>query len=60
MLEEESLDAESGTLNKGSTALEHLRHLIKIGWKKDSPLIQNFISKYNLEEDLDEILKSQH
>jgi hypothetical protein len=37
-----------------------LRHLIKIGWKKDSPLIQNFISKYNLEEDLDEILKSQH
>lgn len=57
--EEESLDAESGTLNKGNTPIDHLKHLIKIGWKEDSPLIQNFISKYNLEEELDEILRTK-
>lgn len=56
MAEEEVVDAESGTLNKQTTPLEHLKHLMHIGWSPDQPLVQNFVEKYGLERELKELL----
>lgn len=59
MAEEEIIDAESGTLNKQTTPIDHLKHLIKIGWEPERPLIRNFVEKYGLQDELKEILKGQ-
>jgi len=50
--EEEIIDAEAGTLNKQTTPAEHLRHLLKIGWEPERPLIRNFVEKYGLEDEI--------
>ncbi len=55
MAEEEVIDAEAGTLNKQVSPVEHLRHLVNIGWKPTDPVIQTFIDKHGLSEELDEI-----
>jgi hypothetical protein len=57
MAEEEIVDAESSTLNKQIGPLDHLRHLLNIGWSPDTPLIQNFVVKHGLQGDLNELLK---
>ncbi len=59
MAEEEIVDAESGTLNKQSNPLEHLRHLLKVGWEPKSYLISNFVEKHGLRDELEEILRSR-
>ena len=40
-----------------TTASDHLRHLLRIGWKKDSELIKTFVKTHQLEEFLNEITK---
>lgn len=57
--EEEVVDAESGTLNKNSNPVDHLKHLLSLGWDKTTPLIQKFVEKYSLDAELKEILQSQ-
>ncbi len=57
MAEEEIIDAESGTLNKQTSPLDHLKHLLKVGWEADRPLIRNFVAKYGLEEELAQLVK---
>lgn len=37
-----------------STKEEHLRHLLNIGWAVDSPLIQKYVTKNNLWQELKE------
>ncbi len=59
MAEEEIIDAESGTLNKQTTPIDHLRHLIKIGWEPERPLIRNFVEKYGLQDELKEIMREK-
>lgn len=58
--EEEVIDAESSTLNKNSSPVEHLKHLISIGWSPNTPLIVKFVEKYNLDDELKEILKNKN
>ena len=58
MSQEEVVDAESSTLSKNTSPLDHLRHLIKIGWDPNTPLIIKFVEKYHLENDLEELIKS--
>lgn len=50
-MNELNLDAESVTRNKTYDALDHLQHLLKIGWLPDSPLIKKFVSENNLSRD---------
>jgi hypothetical protein len=59
MAEEEVVDAESSTLNKNTSPLDHLKHLINIGWTEKTPLIQKFVEKYNLEDELYELIKEK-
>ena len=47
-MNELNLDAESVTRNKSYDALDHLQHLLKIGWTSDSPLIKKFLTENNL------------
>jgi hypothetical protein len=58
MSQEEVVDAESSTLSKNVSPLDHLKHLLNIGWRPDTPLILKFVDKYNLELELDELVKS--
>lgn len=43
-----NLDAESVTRNKSYGAIDHLQHLIKVGWSPDSPVIKKFLKENNL------------
>ena len=57
-MNELNLDAESITRNKTYGTIEHLQHLIKIGWSPDSQLIKKFLSENNLStNDLKEAVK---
>ncbi len=47
-MNELNLDAESITRNKTYGPLEHLQHLLKIGWSPDSQLIKKFLIENNL------------
>jgi len=47
-MNELNLDAESIARNKSYDALEHLQHLLKIGWAPNSPLIKKFLKENNL------------
>ncbi|MBT6842743.1 MAG: hypothetical protein HOA17_02970 [Candidatus Melainabacteria bacterium] len=57
MAEEEVIDAESSTLSKNTSPLDHLRHLIKVGWDPNTPLIVKFVDKYGLDDELREMIK---
>ena len=57
---DEVVDAESGTLNRQVSPLEHLRHLINIGWEEDSPLIQSFVSKHALDDELRQLVANKN
>lgn len=46
-------DAELGRSKHASTPKEHLYHLLNIGWKIDSPLVQKFILEHSLQRDLE-------
>lgn len=60
MAEEEVIDAESSTLSKHGTPLDHLKHLVNIGWTADTPLIQNFVEKYNLHDELMDLQRENY
>ncbi len=48
-----NLDAESITRNKTYGAVDHLQHLLKIGWTPDSQIIKKLMKENNLtNEDL--------
>ena len=47
-MNELNLDAESITRNKTYDSIDHLKHLLKIGWSPDSPLIKKFLTGNNL------------
>lgn len=49
-MSELNLDAESVTRNKSYDSLQHLEHLLKVGWSSDSPLIKKFLKENNLSE----------
>lgn len=59
MAEEEVIDAEAGTLNKQVSPLEHLRHLINVGWESGDPIIQKFIEEHGLSDELDQIVQEK-
>jgi hypothetical protein len=56
---DEIVDAESSTLNKNAGPLDHLKHLLNIGWSDTSPLVTKFVQKYNLEDDLIDLLEQK-
>jgi hypothetical protein len=58
-MSEEIVDAESSTLNKNAGPLDHLKHLLNIGWSDTSPIITKFAQKYNLENDLIALLEQK-
>jgi hypothetical protein len=58
-MSEEIVDAESSTLNKNAGPLDHLKHLLNIGWSDTSPIITKFVQKYNLEDDLIALLEQK-
>ncbi|MDD9898203.1 MAG: hypothetical protein OXU45_04290 [Candidatus Melainabacteria bacterium] len=58
MPEEEVVDAESSTLSKNTSPVDHLRHLIKVGWDPNTPLITKFVDKYGLDEELRELINA--
>lgn len=47
-MNELNLDAESITRNKSYDALDHLHHLLKVGWPPESNLIKKFLAGNNL------------
>ena len=47
-MNELDLDAESIARNKTYGAIDHLQHLLKIGWSTDSPLIKKYLKENNL------------
>jgi hypothetical protein len=58
-MSEEIVDAESSTLNKNAGPVDHLKHLLNIGWADTSPIITKFVQKYNLEDDLIALLEQK-
>jgi hypothetical protein len=58
-MSEEIIDAESSTLNKNAGPIDHLKHLLNIGWSDTSPIITKFVQKYNLEDDLIALLEQK-
>jgi|LakMenE18May11ns_1017448.scaffolds.fasta_scaffold5901985_1 hypothetical protein len=58
-MSEEIIDAESSTLNKNAGPIDHLKHLLNIGWSDTSPIITKFVQKYNLEDDLIVLLEQK-
>jgi len=51
-MNEQNIDAESITRNKTYSAIDHLQHLLKIGWEPNSPLIKKFLKEYNLSDEV--------
>lgn len=52
-----NLDAESITRNKTYGALDHLEHLLRVGWPPDSQLIKKFLKENNFSNnDLEKII----
>lgn len=52
-MNELNLDAESIARNKTYGPIDHLQHLVKIGWTADSQVIKKFLVNNNLtNEDL--------
>lgn len=51
-MNELNLDAEGVTRNKNYGAVDHLQHLLKIGWSPDSQLIKKFMRENGLTLDI--------
>ena len=49
-MNELNLDAESVARNKTYGAIDHLQHLLKIGWSADSQLIKKILKENNLSD----------
>lgn len=49
MSDESQQDSETSSRNKSYGAQDHLAHLLKIGYQKDSLIIKDFVLKNNLE-----------
>jgi hypothetical protein len=56
MSEDLSIDAEGATRNRSYGPVDHLRHLLKIGYTTDSTVIKSFVLEHNLEGALQDIL----
>lgn len=56
---ETSNEGELGRSKHAATPKEHLYHLLNIGWKAGSPLIQKFVFENNLQRDLEAWSKEQ-
>ena len=56
---ETSNEAELGRNKHAASPKDHLYHLLNIGWKPSSPLIQKFVLDNNLQRDLESWLKEQ-
>lgn len=52
-------EGELGRSKNSSSPKEHLYHLLNIGWKSNSPLIQKFVLENNLQRDLESWTKEQ-
>lgn len=58
-MNEQSIDAESVTKNKNYSSLDHLSHLLKIGWGPHSQLVKKFMIENNIsDKDLKDTLLS--
>ena len=53
MAAEAGNESELGRSKHASTPAEHLRHLLNIGWKPESPLLQKFVFEHNLQRELE-------
>ncbi len=57
-VDEQNLDAESITRNKAFGGMDHLQHLLKVGWAPDSQLIKKFLLENSLSNnDLKEVIQ---
>lgn len=56
---ENTNEAELGRGKHAATPREHLFHLLNIGWKSSSPLIQRFVLENSLQRDLETWQKEQ-
>lgn len=52
-------EGELGRSKNSTTPKDHLYHLLNIGWKGNSPLIQKFVFENNLQRDLEAWTKEQ-
>ena len=52
-------EAELGRSKKSSTPGEHLLHLLNIGWAASSLLVQKYVAKYGLQNELAQWQKNQ-
>ncbi len=52
-------EGELGRSKNSTTPKDHLYHLLNIGWKSNSPLIQKFVMENHLERDLEAWVKDQ-
>lgn len=60
MAEKEGVaESELGRSKHSSTPPDHLRHLLNIGWKPDSPLVQKFVTEHNLQRELEYQVKER-
>ncbi len=48
-MSEESLDAESVTRSKNTGPESHLRHLLRVGYSFQSPLVRAFVEEHSLQ-----------
>jgi hypothetical protein len=58
-MDEAISEAELGRSKKNSTPGEHLIHLLNIGWAASSLLVQKYVAKYGLQNELAQWEKNQ-
>ncbi len=51
-------EAELGRSKKSSSPAEHLSHLLNIGWAASSLLVQKYVAKYGLHNELSQCQKN--
>lgn len=54
---EQTNEAELGRGKHASTPVEHLQHLLDIGWKPSSPLIVKFVVEHGLQRELERMAR---
>jgi len=52
-------EAELGRSKQSATPVEHLKHLLNLGWEPSSPLIQRYARDNQLQKDLEEWTKKK-